>query len=74
MKISAAIYYIISHKLHVHYISVFSQVGADGANSIVRQQMGVNNFTLNYNQMGLIATVELDEVIQYSLFQIMRAN
>lgn len=25
--------------------------------------MGIDNFTINYNQMGLIATVELDEVI-----------
>lgn len=46
----------------LYFLYIFSQVGADGANSIVRQQMGVNNFTLNYNQMGLIATVELDEV------------
>lgn len=28
---------------------------------MVRKQMNVNNFSLNYNQMGLIATVELDE-------------
>lgn len=38
-----------------------NQVGADGANSMVRKQMGVNNFSLSYNQMGLIATVELNE-------------
>lgn len=25
--------------------------------------MGVDNFTMNYNQMGLIATVELEEVL-----------
>ncbi|KAJ6639241.1 Ubiquinone biosynthesis monooxygenase COQ6, mitochondrial [Pseudolycoriella hygida] len=37
-------------------------IGADGANSIVRKQMGVDNFSLSYNQMGLIATVELSEV------------
>lgn len=30
--------------------------------------MGVNNFTLNYNQMGLIATVELSDVYQYMFF------
>lgn len=28
---------------------------------MVRKQMGVNHFTLNYDQMGLIATVELGE-------------
>lgn len=37
------------------------KVGADGANSLVRKQMNVNYFALNYNQMGLIATVELGE-------------
>lgn len=36
------------------------QVGADGANSIVRQQMQVNHVAFSYDQMGLIATVELD--------------
>lgn len=38
-----------------------TKVGADGANSIVRKHMEVNHFALNYNQMGLIATVELSE-------------
>lgn len=28
---------------------------------MVRKQMNVNNFSLSYNQMGLIATVELNE-------------
>ncbi|XP_031617711.1 ubiquinone biosynthesis monooxygenase COQ6, mitochondrial [Contarinia nasturtii] len=36
-------------------------VGADGANSMVRKQMNANHFALSYNQMGLIATVELGE-------------
>ncbi|XP_037030932.1 ubiquinone biosynthesis monooxygenase COQ6, mitochondrial [Bradysia coprophila] len=36
-------------------------IGADGANSVVRKQMGVDNFSLSYNQMGLIATVEISE-------------
>lgn len=40
----------------------FSQVGADGANSMVRKQMNVNTVDIKYNQMGLIATVELCEV------------
>lgn len=38
------------------------QIGADGANSIVRKQMGVVNYATSYNQMGLIATVNLSEV------------
>lgn len=38
------------------------QVGADGANSMVRKQMNVNTVDIKYNQMGLIATVELTEV------------
>lgn len=37
------------------------QVGADGANSMVRKQMNVNHFSMSYNQMGLIATVELSD-------------
>lgn len=28
---------------------------------MVRRQMGVNHFEMSYNQMGLIATVELSE-------------
>lgn len=36
------------------------QVGADGANSIVRQNMNVNNFALSYNQMGVVATLEIN--------------
>lgn len=38
-----------------------NQVGADGANSMVRKQMNVNHFSLSYDQMGLIATVELEQ-------------
>uniref|UniRef100_A0A182IW11 Ubiquinone biosynthesis monooxygenase COQ6, mitochondrial n=1 Tax=Anopheles atroparvus TaxID=41427 RepID=A0A182IW11_ANOAO len=34
-------------------------VGADGYNSLVRRQMGVHNFTLAYNQMGVVATLRL---------------
>ncbi|XP_055849080.1 ubiquinone biosynthesis monooxygenase COQ6, mitochondrial [Episyrphus balteatus] len=34
-------------------------IGADGANSIVRKQMGVDVFSLNYERMGLVATLEL---------------
>lgn len=36
-------------------------VGADGYNSTVRQAMGSTNFTLSYNQMGVVATVALEE-------------
>uniref|UniRef100_A0A2M4BMD5 Ubiquinone biosynthesis monooxygenase COQ6, mitochondrial n=1 Tax=Anopheles marajoara TaxID=58244 RepID=A0A2M4BMD5_9DIPT len=34
-------------------------VGADGYNSLVRKQMGVQNFTIAYNQMGVVATLQL---------------
>lgn len=40
--------------------SFFSQIGADGVNSIVRQNMGVDNFSLNYKQFGVVATLELN--------------
>lgn len=36
-------------------------IGADGYNSTVRQAMGSTNFTLSYNQMGVVATVALEE-------------
>lgn len=38
----------------------YLQIGADGANSIVRQNMNIKNFTLSYKQMGVVATLELD--------------
>ncbi|XP_055615462.1 ubiquinone biosynthesis monooxygenase COQ6, mitochondrial [Toxorhynchites rutilus septentrionalis] len=38
-------------------------VGADGYNSLVRRSMGVDNFTLAYNQMGVVATLKLAEGI-----------
>ncbi|XP_055544998.1 ubiquinone biosynthesis monooxygenase COQ6, mitochondrial [Wyeomyia smithii] len=34
-------------------------IGADGYNSLVRRSMGVDNFTLAYNQMGVVATLKL---------------
>lgn len=34
-------------------------VGADGFNSLVRRQMGAHNFTLAYDQMGVVATLRL---------------
>ncbi|ALC40121.1 CG7277 [Drosophila busckii] len=34
-------------------------IGADGANSVVRKQMGVDVFSLNYDRMGLVATLDL---------------
>ncbi|KAG7298001.1 hypothetical protein JYU34_018761 [Plutella xylostella] len=36
-------------------------IGADGANSAVRQAMGVQNLAWSYDQMGVVATLELSE-------------
>ncbi|XP_023299332.2 ubiquinone biosynthesis monooxygenase COQ6, mitochondrial [Lucilia cuprina] len=42
-------------------------IGADGANSLVRKQMGVDVFSLNYERMGLVATLELSEAADNSV-------
>lgn len=36
-------------------------IGADGANSLVRRKMDVDVFSTNYDQMGLVATIEVRE-------------
>ncbi|XP_037960248.1 ubiquinone biosynthesis monooxygenase COQ6, mitochondrial [Teleopsis dalmanni] len=36
-------------------------IGADGFNSVVRQQMGVNVFSVDYQRMGLVATVDVSD-------------
>lgn len=46
----------------VSFRTFLTQIGADGANSMVRKQMNINTLDIKYNQMGLIATVELSEV------------
>lgn len=48
--------------MQFHCVIISLQVGADGANSMVRKQMNVSTVDIKYNQMGLIATVELCEV------------
>lgn len=50
-------YVIIVKKMFSNF-----QVGADGINSLVRKRMNIEPFTINYNQMGLVATVELSDV------------
>lgn len=42
-------------------------IGADGFNSLVRKQMGVDVFSLNYERMGLVATLELSEAADNSV-------
>lgn len=47
--------------IHLRFPLIFFQIGADGANSIVRKHMDVTNFSLSYRQMGIVANLELNE-------------
>lgn len=42
-------------------------IGADGANSLVRKEMDVDVFSIDYKRMGLVATLELSEAADNSV-------
>ncbi|KAI3658409.1 hypothetical protein MP638_007511 [Amoeboaphelidium occidentale] len=44
-------------------------VGADGANSIVRKSFGIETTGWSYNQNGLVATLEIEEINNDTAFQ-----
>ncbi|GAB0088273.1 Ubiquinone biosynthesis monooxygenase COQ6, mitochondrial [Sergentomyia squamirostris] len=49
------------HRLNEEKFTLkWRHVGADGAKSLVRQNMNVNTFELPYNQFGVVATLELE--------------
>ncbi|XP_075152677.1 ubiquinone biosynthesis protein COQ6, mitochondrial [Haematobia irritans] len=42
-------------------------IGADGANSLVRKEMGVDVYSMDYKRMGLVATLELSDACDNSV-------
>lgn len=55
------------------FLLICSQIGADGPNSMVRQELGIPTVKWNYDQSAVVAVLHLSEVsvvLLYFLFHL----
>jgi ubiquinone biosynthesis monooxygenase Coq6 len=61
--------WVIKPFILIFWLRLLIQIGADGPNSLVRAAAGISSFGYKYNQMGLVATLEIDTLENNTAWQ-----